>query len=68
MAISESQKNAKSKYDKKNYERFIVIIRKDAEINRDVIRRYAESKGISVNALIRGLLEERIRNDADFVI
>ena len=66
--MNEAKYRANKKYDKQAYDQQAFVVRRDVEISGDVIRRYAESKGISVNALIRGLLEERIRNDADFVI
>ena len=68
MAKTPAQARANAKYDKNNYDRVGLLFRKDAEINVDVIRRYAESKNVSVNALIRNALEKMIRNDPDFVI
>ena len=68
MPISESKKKGDAKWRKNNYDRLSFMIRKDAEINVSVIRRYAKSKNLSVNGLLRSLLEERIRNDANFVI
>lgn len=68
MAKTPAQTRATAKYDKDNYDRVGILIRKDAEISRDVIRRYAESKGISLNALLIYAIEEKIRNDSDFVI
>ena len=68
MNISEAKYHANRRYNEKTYDHVVVKVRKYAEINADVIRRYAESKDMSVNALILGLIEERIRNDEDFMI
>lgn len=66
--MNEAKHRANARYDKDNYDRLEVTVRKDAEINADVIRRYAESKGVSVNALLLRALEQRICDDADFEI
>ena len=68
MPVSKAYIEATERYNQKTYDRVLMKVRKDAEINIDVIHRYAESKGVSVNALILGLIEEKIRNDPDFVI
>ena len=68
MPVSKAHMEATRRFEKKAYERIAFNIRRDAEVSGDVIRRYAESKNLSVNALIRVTLEERIRNDPDFVI
>ena len=66
--MNEAKYRANKRYQKKAYERIAFDVRRDAEISGDVIRRYAESKGVSVNALIRNMIEEKIRNDPDFII
>ena len=68
MSVSKAQKEAVARYDEKTYDRLRLSMRRDSEISKSTLRRYAESKGMSVNALILGLIEERIRNDEDFVI
>lgn len=66
--MNEAKYRANKKYNEKTYARLVLQVRKDAEINGDVIRRYAESKGISLNALLIHVIEDKIRNDPDFVI
>lgn len=68
MAISEAKKANDMKWRKKAYDRLVFMVRKNAKISADVIRRYAESKNVSVNELIRDTLEKIIRDDKDFMI
>ena len=68
MAISEAKKISDARWRKKAYDRIAFDVRKDAEINSDVIRRFAERKGMSVNGLIKLAISEMIYRDEDFVI
>lgn len=55
--ISEAQKKATAKYEKKNYDFIYLRVRKGQS---KLIREYAEKKGKSLNRLINELLEKEI--------
>ena len=50
MAQSKAHMAATNRYAKKAYDRIAFDVRRDAEINGDVIRAHAEAMGESVNA------------------
>ena len=64
MPISEAQKRASMRYRKKAYERIAFDVRRDAEINGDVIRLHAEAMGESMNSFIKRAVTEAIKRDA----
>ena len=55
--ISEAQKRATAKYEKKNYDFIYLRVRKGQS---KLIREYAESKGKSLNRLINELIQKEI--------
>lgn len=57
MAYSESAKKATAKYQKKNYDRISLIVYKG---DREIIAKYCETHGKTVNGLINELLENTI--------
>lgn len=63
MAQSKAHMDAASRFNKKTYDRIQVSIRKDAEINRDVIRNHAQSRGESTNGFLLRAVTETIRRD-----
>ena len=65
MAKTPAQARAQAKYDGNNYDRVGLLIRKDSEINRDYIRFFADSKGMSLNKFIIRAIEEKIARDKD---
>lgn len=54
MAISEARKRANEKYNAKAYDQVKILVKKG---KRDVIRKHAESKGMSLNGYINALIE-----------
>ena len=55
MAQSEAHIKASNKYNSKAYDRVSLMLPKG---NRDVIRAYAESKGMSLNGYINKLIAD----------
>lgn len=63
MPQSKAHMEATGRYNKKAYDRIELKLRKDAEINGDTIRAYAESRGESLNAfLVRAVTETMARD------
>lgn len=61
---SQAKINANERYNKKAYDRIHLSVRKDADINGDVIRAHAEARGESVNAfLLRAVMEAMERDN-----
>lgn len=65
---SAAQIRAHTKYRKKAYDEVRIVIRKDAVINAVFLKEFAKQNNISVNALIKKALTERIMNDDEFVV
>ena len=63
MTISEAKYKANTKYIKKAYERIAFNVRRDAEINGDVIRAHAATQGESMNAFLKRAVIETIERD-----
>ena len=63
MPISEAKKRADARYRKKAYERIAFDVRRDAEINGDVIRFHAKAMGESMNSFIKRAVAETIERD-----
>ena len=63
MARSEAKAKADAKWDKKAYDKILLRLRKDSEMNGDFIRAYAESKGESVNGFFIRAARETIERD-----
>ena len=63
MPVSEAKKRANTRYHKKTYEQIAFMVRRDAEINGDVIRSHAESMGESMNGFIKRAVTETIERD-----
>jgi len=49
MPKSKAKAEADARYDKKEYDRIKLKIRKDAEINREIIHAHAEAMDESIN-------------------
>lgn len=65
LAQTKAHMEATTRYNKKAYDRKELKLRKDAEINGDVLRTHAEAMGESVNAfLLRAVLETMQRDNA----
>ena len=63
MPVSKAQQRAKTRYDKKTYDRVGILIRRDAEINGDYIRAHAEAMEESMNGFIVRAIRETIERD-----
>ena len=63
MSKNEAKARADAKWHKKAYDKIVLDVRKDAEINRDYIQRHAESQNESVNSFIRRAIRETIELD-----
>lgn len=61
---SEAHIAATGRYEKKAYDKILLRLRKDAALNGDTIRAYAERKGESVNSFILRAVAEAIERDA----
>lgn len=55
MSYSEAQKNATRKYNKKAYDRIELLVYKG---EKELIKNFAEEKGMSVNSYITGLIRK----------
>ena len=60
MAVSEAQKRAKEKYEKKSYDKCYIRLRKDGELTRDKITEAATEANESLNQYILKAIEERM--------
>lgn len=65
MPQSKAHIDATRRYEKKAYDHVQLRVRKDAEINGDFIRAYAESRGESVNAFMLRAVTETIARDKE---
>ena len=63
MSATEGQIKATAKYRKKTYEQFTLLLRRDAEINGDFVRKYTESRNESVNSFLLRAIAETIERD-----
>lgn len=65
MAKTPAKTKADAKWCKKAYDRINFIVRKDAEINADVIRRFADWKGVGVATVVKLALSEMVERDKE---
>ncbi len=63
MAQSKAHMEATNRFNKKAYDNIQLRVRKDAELNGDVIRTHAEARGESVNAFLLRAVAETIARD-----
>ena len=63
MAQSKAHMEATGRYEKKAYDKILLRIRKDADLNADAIRAYAASRGESVNAFLLRAVAETMERD-----
>lgn len=63
MPKTVAQIRATQNFDKKTYDKILLLLRKDEKINGDFIRRYAENEGMSVSGLIKRAILEAIEHD-----
>ena len=59
--ISEAQKRAKNKYNKKAYETILYRIRRDGDITREAIQKAAAGTGLSVNEYITEAIRDKMK-------
>lgn len=55
MSLTDAQKRANQKYNAKAYDQIKVLVKKG---ERKKIRKFAEAKGMSLNAYIKKLIEQ----------
>lgn len=65
MPKTEAEKRATSKFEKKAYDKFLLRLRKDSDINSTVLKKYTESRNESVNGFILRAIRETMERDAD---
>ncbi len=66
MPVSEAKVKANARYDAKAYDKILLRMRKDSELNGDAIRTHAEARGESVNGfLLRAVAETITRDNAE---
>ncbi len=58
--MAKPQTTASNKYNAKAYDRIALQVKKG---RRDIIREYAESKGMSLNGYINKLIEEDMKQE-----
>lgn len=61
MAYSEAQKEATARYNKKAYDRIDLVVPKG---KRQIIKDFAQSKGMSTNAFINDAINRAMKEDA----
>ena len=62
---SQAQIDATARYDKKAYDRVLLRLRHDGEMNLDFIRAHAEMMGESVNGFITRAIAETVARDKE---
>jgi len=63
IAQTKAHIEATGRYEKKAYDKILLRLRKDADLNSDVIRTHAEARGESVNGFILRSITETIERD-----
>lgn len=63
MPASEAKVKANARYDAKAYDKILLRIRRDAELNGAVIRTHAEARGESLNSFLLRAVAETIERD-----
>lgn len=58
--MAKPQTTASNKYNAKAYDRIALQVKKG---RRDIIRKYAESKGMSLNGYINKLIEDDMKQE-----
>lgn len=65
MAVSEAQKKAQAKYDKNTYDKFMLKMRKDADLTLDNVREHAALYDKSINNFIIRAIKTTMTLDRD---
>lgn len=55
--------DANERYNKKTYDRILLKLRKDSELNADIVRLHAEAMGESINGFLLRAVTETIERD-----
>lgn len=63
MPASEAKVKANTRYDAKAYDKILLRIRRDAELNGAVIRTHVEARGESLNSFLLRAVAETIERD-----
>ena len=59
--ITEAQKKAVNKYNKKAYDTILLRTRRDGDINREAIQEAATAAGMSVNEYIAEAIRDKMK-------
>jgi len=66
MAQSKAHMAATSRYEQKAYDKLLIRLRKDAEVNGNAVRAHAESQGESMQGfVVRAITETMARDRAE---
>lgn len=60
MAVSEARKRANEKYNAKAYDQVKIVVKKG---EKDIIKAYAESKGMSLNGFINQAIKQAMEQN-----
>lgn len=60
---SQARIDANARYDKKAYDHVLFRVRKEADMNLDIIRTHAEAQGESINGFLIRAVTETIQRD-----
>lgn len=63
MAMSKAHIAATNRYNAKTYDRILLKIRKDAEINSEFLREHVAARGESLNGFLLRAVKETIERD-----
>lgn len=61
MPATEAHIRATTKYESKAYDKILLRLRKDSDINKDAIQAAADRAGQSLNSFILKAVEEKIK-------
>lgn len=59
--VTKAQATATKKYEDRNYDKILLRIRKDSDINKSILSGIAERKNTSINNLIIEAIKEHIK-------
>lgn len=62
MSVTVAQQKATTKYKSKNYDRILLLVRKDAEVNKQKIDQAAKEAGQSTNAYCLEAIKDRMNS------
>lgn len=63
--VSKAQIKSTTKYERNNYDKVTLRLRRDADLTRDKLQEAADAAGESLNAYIMEAVRRRIESDAE---